>query len=70
MLYKEFKIGAEVRFVSYIMEQVSFAGSDEPTELIPGKAYLVDDIIIGDFFTKIKLSNDSHWYNSAHFTIV
>jgi hypothetical protein len=70
MLYKEFKIGTEVRFNSYIMEQVRFANSHEPTELISGNVYLVDDVAVGKFFTKIKLANDPHWYNTAHFTVI
>ena len=52
------------------MEQVRFANSHEPTELISGNVYLVDDVAVGKFFTKIKLANDPHWYNTAHFTVI
>ena len=52
------------------MEQVRYAGSHEPKDLTPGNVYLIDDVAVGKFVTKIKLANDPHWYNTAHFTVI
>jgi len=69
MLGKNAEVGMSLRFVSYIPEQVKFAGTDTPDSLNTNDVYIVDEVKRYNWYTKIRLEGDNLWYNSVHFRI-
>ena len=69
MLGKNAEVGMSLRFVNYIPEQVTFAGTDTPDKLNTSDVYVISDVKRYNWYTKIRLEGDDLWYNSVHFKI-
>ena len=69
MLGRNAEVGMSLRFVSYIPEQVRFAGTDTPDNLNTNDVYVIGEVERHNRYTKIRLEGDNLWYNSVHFRI-
>ena len=69
MLGKNAEVGMKLRFVSYIPEQVTFAGADTPDKLNTTDIYTIREVKRYNWYTKIRLEGDDLWYNSVHFKV-
>ena len=60
--------GDRVEFIGGVIpEQVRWANTDYPTELVIGKHYVVESVSVGRYCTKLVLNNVQGIFNSVHF---
>lgn len=60
--------GDRVEFLGGVIpEQVKWAGTDYPSQLIIGRHYVVESVKIFPAYTHITLENKQGTFNSVHF---
>jgi len=60
--------GDSVEFLGGVIpEQVTWAGTDYPSQLIIGRHYVVETVKIFPSYTHITLKNKQGTFNSVHF---
>lgn len=55
---------------SPIREQIAWANTDYPTNLIVGKQYIIESVDVHHSFTRVTLLGTEGVFNSVHFQIV
>ena len=65
----DFEIGQKVEFTESSIEQVRWGGNDDPEKdgLIAGDYYVVTDVEIHSFHTKLMVEGFGGQYNSVSF---
>lgn len=63
------QVGDKVRFKGGVIpEQVVWANSDYPSNLVIGNVYLIETVNAHPSYTRVTLKNTQGVYNSVHFT--
>ena len=66
---KKFQVGDSVRFMGGVIpEQVRWANSEYPTDLIIDSVYIVESVDVHPSYTRVTLESTPGVFNSVHFT--
>ena len=63
-------IGNKVKFLGCNEHQVRWGNNDEPFMLKTGDVYIIDNVIVKNWHTKVKLLDIDGYFNSVCFEVI